>query len=370
MRNARLYISVFVGFLFSVVLQGQSNSAYYAETMIGKVVKHRDGLLYEEPPLSMIFQAGKQIQTDGSKAWHHYWGYPRLERSMHFNVFGAADVLGYALGAAPGVAFYMYRGDRSSVLLHLGAGFAYLTKEYNALTNPSNNAIGSNINNTTQVKLSYETPIAKKLSLDIGLGITHYSNGLSSSPNSGINVIGLHLGLKPAIANKVISESSIIPLPTSINRRWGVNGFVSYGVAENGVPGGPKYPIKNYSLGLYYKANPFLKWHLGMDYDYAFGDYEFAIRDFQTEDTANGLATSTALFAAVEGLFGEVSFRYQMGYYLDLIANRTESVPYSKFNIIYNLPNDFFQVKPYVGILLKTHVAVADYVALQVGVEW
>jgi len=338
--------------------------------MVGKVVKHRDGLLYDVPPVSMIFQGGKQIQTDGSKAWHQYWGYPRLERSIHFNVFGDADVLGYAVGAAPGVGFYIFRGNRSAVLLHMGAGFAYLTKEYNALTNPNNNAIGSNFNNTTQVKLSFETPIVNALSLDIGVGITHYSNGLSSSPNSGINIIGLHIGLKPTIPIRRISESDELPQPKVISRRWGVNGFVSYGVAEKGVPGGPKYPIKNYSIGVYYKANPFLKWHAGLDYDYALSDYEFAIRDFQTEETADGLATSTAAYAAVEGIFGSVSFRYQMGYYLDLLYDRSESVPYSKFNIIYNIPYDLYEVRPYVGILLKTHVAVADYVALQVGVEW
>lgn len=370
MHSVKAYISLVLFLAISCAVCAQKNSAYYGEVMVGKVVKHRDGLLYEIPPVSLIFQAGKQIQTDGSKVWHEYWGFPRLERSIHFNIFGDADVLGYAFGAAPGIAFYVYRGRRSSILLHMGAGFAYLTKEYNVLTNPSNNAIGSNINNTTQVKLSYETPIVKNLSLDIGLGLTHYSNGLSSSPNSGINVIGLQLGLKPTIPNRIIREEMSIASPILNSRRWGMNGFVSYGVAENGVPGGPKYPIKNYTLGIYYKANPFLKWHAGVDYDYALGDYEFAIRDFQTEETANDLATSTAAFAAVEGLFGDISFRYQMGYYLSLIADKTESVPYSKFNIIYNLPYDFYEVKPYVGILLKTHVAVADYVALQVGVEW
>ena len=114
----------------------------------------------------MIFQVGKVIQTDGSKDWHNYWGYPRLERSIHLNVFGDSEVLGYAIGAAPGVGFYMYRGQRSSVIFHMAAGFAYLTREFNPLTNPTNNAIGSNFNNTTQFKISYETPIIKNDQLE------------------------------------------------------------------------------------------------------------------------------------------------------------------------------------------------------------
>lgn len=370
MNKIYFYISLFVFISITSSTYAQKNNAYYGEVMLGKVVKHREGLLYDVPPISMIFQGGKVTQTDGSKSWHDYWGYPRLERSIHFNIFGDAEVLGYAFGAAPGVGFYMYRGKKSAILIHMGAGFAYLTREFNALTNPTNNAIGSNFNNTTQVKLSFETAFIRNLSLDIGLGITHYSNGLSSSPNSGINVIGLHLGLKPTIANRRNSEAKNLLELEEVSKRWGLNGFVSYGVAEYSVPGGPKYPIKNYSLGIYYKANPFLKWHFGLDYDYALGAYEFAIRDFQTEEIAEGEATSTAVYAAAEGLFGNVSFRYQMGYYLDLLYPKSEKVPYSKFNIIYNVPYAFYEVQPYVGILLKTHVAVAEYVALQVGVEW
>lgn len=370
MNNINTYISILLFLICSPILNAQSKSVYYGEVMLGKVVKHREGLLYDVPPVSMIYQGGKIIQTDGSKAWHRYWGYPRLERSIHFNVFGDAEVLGYAFGAAPGVGFYMYRGEKSSCILHLGAGFAYLTKEYNALTNPMNNAIGSNFNNTTQIKLSYETPILQKLTFDIGLGLTHYSNGLSSSPNSGINVIGLHLGFKPRLTNGYsISENSSLVL-SDRSRSWGINGYVSYGLAEYIVPGGPKYPIKNYTLGLYYQSHPFIKWHAGLDYDYAYGDYEFAIRDFQNENSAKGNATSTATYAAIEGVFGRMSFRYQMGYYLDILYERSENVPYSKFHFIYNIPYDCYEVRPYVGILLKTHVAVAEYVALQIGVEW
>ena len=56
--------------MLSVVTWGQNNSTYYGEVMFGKVAKHRDGLLYKVPPVSMIFQAGKVMQTDGSKPWH------------------------------------------------------------------------------------------------------------------------------------------------------------------------------------------------------------------------------------------------------------------------------------------------------------
>ncbi len=363
------YISTAVLLLIASNSWSQSTSTYFGEVMLGKVVKHREGLLYDVPPVSTIFHLGKVTQTNGSKSWHEYWGYPRLEQSIHFNVFGDSEVLGYAIAAAPGVGFYIYRGKRSSILLRMAAGFAYLTREFNPLTNPTNNAIGSNFNNTTQFKLSYETSIVKNFSLDIGLGLTHYSNGLSSSPNSGINVIGLHLGVKPTIANRKMSENNSAA-PESITKHWGLNGYISYGVAEYVVPGGPKYPIKNYTLGIYYQAHPFIKWHAGIDYDYALGDYEFAIRDFQSEEVAVGKATSTAVFAAVEGIFGEISFRYQMGYYLDILYERSEKVPYSKLNFIYNIPYKLYDVSPYIGVLLKTHVAVADHVAIQVGLEW
>ncbi|HAI56939.1 MAG TPA: hypothetical protein DCM04_03300, partial [Saprospirales bacterium] len=131
-----------------------------------------------------------------------------------------------------------------------------------------------------------------------------------------------------------------------------------------------KYPIKNYTLGIFYQSHSFIKWHAGLDYDYALVFYEFAIRDFQSEEDANGKATSTAAYAAIEGVFGNLSVRCQVGYYLEIFYDRQESLPYSKFNFIYNIPYEIYEVRPFVGLLLKTHVAVADYVALQVGIEW
>ena len=370
MNKPKIYISFVVLLLTGLSAFTQSHNAYYGEIMIGKVVKHKEGLLFEVPPMTMILQAGKVIQTDGSKAWHDYWGFPRLERSVHFNVLGDAEVLGYAFGAAPGIAFYLRRGDRSSMLLHLATGFAYLNREFNAATNPTNNAIGSNFNNTSQVKISYETNVVDNVALDIGLGLTHYSNGLSSSPNSGINVIGLHLGLKPIIDKPVPTEGFNIAVAENSFRRWGINGFMTYGLAESKIPGGPKYPVKNYTLGIYYRLNPFIRLHTGVDYEYDFADYEFAIRDFQSEETANEEASSSAAFAGLEGLFGQVSFRFQLGYYLEALFPSGEPLPYTKFNIVYNIPYDLYEVQPFVGVLLKTHVGVADYVSLQVGVEW
>jgi len=347
----------------------ESFSTYFAETVLGRVVKHRDGLLYETPAFSYIIQGGNIIQTDGSQPWHQYWRFPRLERTAHFGSFGDQDVLGYAFGAAPGISFYLRRKESSAILLQINAGIAYLTREFDAANNPRNNAIGSNVNNTTQIKVSYEFDISHSMMMNAGIGITHYSNGLSSSPNSGINVIGLHLGLKRSVSNgKQLKDA--VPSKYEKVRPWGLSMFASYGVSEYVVPGGPKYPIKNYTGGVYYQPNPFLRWHLGADYEYAFGEYEFAIRDFQSEESSVGDATKTAAYAAVEGFFGDVSIRYQMGYYLGLLYPEDPSVPYSKFVIAYHLPYDYQGIRPYAGILLKTHAAVADYVALHVGMNW
>lgn len=369
-RTIVIWIIILISLVDHVL--AQMPSTYYGELIIGKVVKHKSELFYEVPPATMMVQLGQVVQTDGSKPWHQYWGYPRLERSIHFNAFGDADVLGYAIGAAPGIGFYMWRAKRTAMILHLHAGFAYLTREYDPATNPTNNAIGSNFNNTTQLKISLEKYISPHWMIDIGVGITHYSNGLSSSPNSGINVMGLHLGLKPAIAQRPALDEWSLDTPSIAPRykTWGINGYISYGVAEYVVPGGPKYPIRNFTLGVTYQRSPFLRWHLGLDYDYSFGAYEFAIRDFQTEEQSRAHATRTAAYAAVEALFGDVSFRYQMGYYVRLIHPQNGNSPYSKFNISYYLPYSWAGVRSYIGILLKTHVAVADYVAIQAGVSW
>lgn len=83
-----------------------------------------------------------------------------------------------------------------SLRARLAVGSGYLTQQFNIFSNPRNRAIGSHVNGFMQVTGYVEAPLSHRMDMQVGLGMSHYSNGNWSMPNLGINLPGLVFGLK------------------------------------------------------------------------------------------------------------------------------------------------------------------------------
>lgn len=76
---------------------------------------------------------------------------------------------------------------------NFGASFGW--KKYHEDKNPSNGAVGSSTNAYINLALMLKYRLNRNWYLSGGLDFTHYSNGNTDYPNSGINLIGLRMGL-------------------------------------------------------------------------------------------------------------------------------------------------------------------------------
>jgi len=76
---------------------------------------------------------------------------------------------------------------------NFGASFGW--KKYSEEKNPSNGAVGSSANAYINLALMLKYRLNRNWYLSGGLDLTHYSNGNTDYPNSGINLIGLRMGL-------------------------------------------------------------------------------------------------------------------------------------------------------------------------------
>jgi len=336
----------------------------------GKVLRHKEGLLFDIPAVSSGFDIWYQKQTSGEKAWHRYWGKPRIEGLIKYVSFGNDEVLGRAFAIAPGISFRMKQWDRSRLNFHYAPGIAYLNKQFNLSTNPTNNAIGSNINNLTRLKISYERPVGERWKMSIAASFSHFSNGLTSSPNSGINVYGLNLGFQ----RKVRDQKTDINFEKREDlkfRRWGINMMYTLGLSEWVVSGGPNYPIYNYSFGGYWRFKDFQKLHLGAEYEFSNKEYQFQLSVFAEDDIAKRRSRRTVIYIAEEIILGDFSGRLQLGFYTP-IASEYGSNPFNiKVMTLYHPPIEpLGNVKPYVAMILKTHFAVAEYIGLAAGVTF
>jgi hypothetical protein len=367
MRNV-LFVFILATITNSIVAQQWTISG---GLLVGKVLKHKEEIIFDVPPLSSALIISGTNHTNGQKAWQRYWGKPRIELNAVFLNFGNRDVLGNAYGLIPGYAFYLKRFQKIDFLIHIGMGVGYLTKKFDVQDNPENNAIGSHLNNATRFRLSGVYRLNRKWRIEAGFNFIHFSNALSSSPNTGINVYGPDISLLYNINPNEVKDVPGELYDSTAFKKWRWNFQVGYANKEIAIPGGPKFSIYTISNAAVYHLSPFLRIYLGYEYEYNNSSYFEEYFILEDEETARKTAKKHVVFTAAEALLGKTGFRVQIGHYPGRGLLQNSEVFYFKLNLnVYG--NALFKdrMKPYIGILLKSHFAVAEYFAIVGGVDF
>ena len=366
-------ILLFVSFVF--ILHGLEAQSYALEASAlgGQIWKHKEGLTYQVPSFSSGIDISFFAISPNDKKWGTKKNYPDIGASLLYVDYGDASVLGRAIGIIPGARFSLWNIKDLSLSLHLGFGVAYIGKRYDFLTNPSNNAIGSHVNNLSRLKIDFSLYKNRPLSLFLGGSFTHISNGGTQSPNSGINLISYHIGLRKGLGKKNNLHSKTYTAPSIDSckiRKLGLSLQYQYGITENDVIGGPKYPIHVIGVTSFYRISKIYRIHVGLEYEYNSANYLFTLHTFQDQKTASLNAKQLFAVVANEFLLGNYALRIQAGFYTDYPSNRGESF-YIKWNSQYAfpLPKSYPLDKVILGITMKSHYAKAEYIALTMGIE-
>jgi Lipid A 3-O-deacylase (PagL) len=374
MGGRRYLISISLLFSFWFYTSGQSQHYFGISYSPSKFIRHSDKSTFESPSLSYFWKSNYSHKVSGAEGWHRYWKRPTIGYNALFFDIGDDRVLGNAFGVFPSMSFDIFTLQHTSFYFHFGTGLAYLTKKYDKLTNPTNNAIGSHLNNITHLGFAIHQLLYKNLYVTLGSHLTHFSNARTSSPNTGINLVGCTLGLaqkldvKPRNMNQKF-DSKIDT--SSAKTRWGGDFLVGYGISEAADIGGPKYGTYFVNIGGSFALSPYWKVIIGGEYEYNQGVFQFLYQDFIPFDEAKQKATNTAAYLATDLIFGKLAFRVQTGYYLPFPALSEINSPfYFKINFnVYPFPSHC-SVRPYVGVLLKSHLEVAQHMGIVSGVSF
>lgn len=180
------------------------------------------------------------FRTNGCKTWHQVYKYPELGFCFLHLYLSNPEQLGNF------EAFYPYTNIRLNKLtkktafnLRLASGLAYITKPFDRITNHQNGAIGSNLNVFVNLRLSISRMISERWRMDAGVGLTHASNGAYSTPNLGLNIATVNLGV-----GYVFGNTSCTYLTDTIShpvKKWQPNITAVFGIKELEDPGGDKY---------------------------------------------------------------------------------------------------------------------------------
>ena len=313
-------------------------------------------------------------QTFGRSDWNQWQHFPELGASLIQVNFGEG-AHGRGIGLLPNLAIPLFFRDDFDVHFRFGTGLGWVTKPFDYLKNPYQNAIGSHWNNITQFRFSAKwRPAERRYYLVGGWVFTHFSNGASHKPNFGLNLPAAYFGAQftPVLMKKsqfFAAKSSKKP-PV---RRWG--GLLQAGIAysEIQVEDGPSYPIYSASAAVARYFSKSNRGFVGLDWEQHTGiAYFFAhANGVSNESQYRAVSTRWLGWVGDEFLFGPLGVHLQMGVSL---SKKSKFVPwflYNKLAFRYYLPSIAGSgISPWAGIYLKSHKATAEFISLSAGLSF
>lgn len=239
-------------------------------------------------------------------------------------------------------------------------GFGYLSERFDFANNPQNRAIGSHFNGFMQI-LVYLRRNNPKSGLDMGLGLTHHSNGNWNQPNLGINVPSFFLGY--LIGRKKLEDKKQRPFPLtsllqnklewSFSARMGrrmVNiddRRVFYPLILESAIQYPKSIISNIRFGT----------KVYFDRTYLFRNFEPLPANVNA-----GRITELSFFFGHEYRVGRIGFIADLGFYV-YRPDKSKRMYYEAIGLRYYVNKNWMIFQG-----LKAHLSSADY--LEAGIVY
>lgn len=194
------------------------------------------------------------FRTDGCKPWQQTHNYPEIGVCALYLYLANPQQLGNLVG------LYPYTNIRFNDIhknvgfnLRLGWGIGYLTKAFDRIDNHQNIAIGSNLNGFVNIRFNMDVKLSDSWRMAAGLGLSHVSNGAFKTPNLGLNMTTINLGIGYAFGNKsCIYQKDTIPPPV---KKWETFVIAVAGQKELEAPAGNKYMVYGVQTNVYRTLN-------------------------------------------------------------------------------------------------------------------
>ena len=135
--------------------------------------------------------------TYGQHRWEVIHGYPSIGLTFYYSGFRNDSIskeLGHVFALYPYINFPIIPNENSKLTFKLGVGLSYLTNKFHPTENYHNYAIGSHVNAAINLSFEYRQRIVDRLHWVTSVGLTHFSNGATRTPNMGINIFSVATG--------------------------------------------------------------------------------------------------------------------------------------------------------------------------------
>lgn len=311
-----------------------------------------------------MFELSFQKQTYGKQYWQAYFNYPTIGFSAFYSNLGNIDIIGKAYALYPFINFPLNKSKTNTFSFRMGVGLGYLTNKYHPTENFHNTSIGSNVNAAISLTFEYKRYLSERYKISVFAGLTHFSNGSSTEPNNGLNII--NAGLSATYLLKDAEE--YIPKQYSqqdfkkIKPEFYIG--LSYGTKRILVFQENYTSVFNLEFYVLDRISNLSKIGFGLDlvYDATDNIYVKNYYGYNFEPTFLQLL-KPGISLAYELLMGNASFLFNFGYHpygLDMSYGRW----YQKLALKVDVGKFIFG-----KITLNTHFGAADFIGFGIGVK-
>jgi hypothetical protein len=347
--------------LHTLRLSGQS-SEWLVQADKGFILKHslKVGHLVATHPNG--YTISYQKQYIGKEYWQKYYHYPKV--SLAFTIFDYhSNYIGNTLALALNAHLPLFSVQKRKQLeFKIGTGLVYCTKPFDIEKNPKNTFLSQKISTVMNVEGIFSYQVFPRWRLLAGLQLTHYSNGSSTLPNNGINIMTTTFGVAFNPSNKKISY--LTPERPVFQRNLGFQASIATSRAATYVGQTNKYMIIATGLYATYQINRINVLNAGIDVSWS----ERVRKEIdRTYSDSLGIKKPDYRRVSVvfgnEIMFGKVSLLIQAGVYVyRQFEAKNEMWFYQRYGLKY-----YPKPKIFLGFLLKTHANNAECVELVVG---
>ncbi len=327
---------------------------------VGFIVKHSGKL----EGLTKSFPWGLEIETRwqlmSEKSWQYCFCYPYTGISLFYTSFANKYVLGSAFALYPFVEPAINGDKMVHTSIRFGMGPVYLTNVFDSVSNPENQFYSSHLSFIVHLDVALNFRINEKINTKLSAEFNHISNGGIKNPNLGINFPGVSLGidynLRP-LPYSIRTKDRSVRLVPYLNRF----DFILLGTGKTAVKGSERYPVYGLSVGYSRVIGRQDALISGLEFIFDQAEAE----EIEKRSTLYGTEPVDhkylAFFAGHELILGRFNFYQQLGVYLYVPFKRRDPV-FQRYGLNFSLSEHFF-----VGINLKAHRQVADFLDFRIG---
>ncbi len=273
--------------------------------------------------------------------------------------FDNPDVLGHSVSAAAYVEPMFGVGGRFYSSLQTGLGVAYLSKVYDAESNPTNLFFSSRVSLLAMLNLRLHYRATPRIETTMGFNYNHISNGGMRLPNKGMNFPTWNAGISYAIKPGVVQQAPRTGAWRLAPRHFAwihAIGSAKTVLADGSFAQGEVQWLWGTAVGVGRRIGRLSALSVGTEWIH--DGWKRSRLDLRGSHSSAWLGS---LLFGHELLAGRVRFNVHIGVYTFHQERETDAL-YQRYGLFYAFNNRLL-----VGSTLKAHRHVADVFDVRVG---